>query len=97
MTYGYSSISVTVSTFRFDKPKNSLTFKNGENFRFIREKTKDRTRDTKRIYAPITPEMQSIIEKWGNNPRKSNLYISFYEAGDDAWEHEKKKKNLTNI
>ena len=67
---------------------------NGE-ISFIREKTKDRTRDTKRIYAPITPEMQSIIEKWGNNPRKSIYIFPFMKAGDDAWEHEKKKKNLT--
>ena len=67
---------------------------NGE-ISFIREKTKDRTRDAKRIYAPITPEMQSIIEKWGNNPRKSIYIFPFMKAGDDAWEHEKKKKNLT--
>lgn len=67
---------------------------NGE-ISFIREKTKDRTRDTKRIYAPITPEMQSIIEKWGNNPRKSIYIFPFMKVGDDAWEHEKKKKNLT--
>lgn len=67
---------------------------NGE-ISFIRKKTKDRTRDAKRIYAPITPEMQSIIEKWGNNPRKSIYIFPFMKAGDDAWEHEKKKKNLT--
>ena len=67
---------------------------NGE-ISFIREKTKDRTRDAKRIYAPITPEMQSIIEKCGNNPRKSIYIFPFMKAGDDAWEHEKKKKNLT--
>lgn len=67
---------------------------NGE-ISFIREKTKDRTRDAKRIYAPITPEMQSYIEKWGNNPRKSIYIFPFMKAGDDAWEHEKKKKNLT--
>ena len=67
---------------------------NGE-ISFIRQKTKDRTRDSKRIYAPITPEMQSIIDKWGNNPRKSTYIFPFMKAGDDAWEHEKKKKNLT--
>lgn len=39
--------------------------------------------------------MQSIIEKWGNNPRKSIYIFPFMKAGDDAWEHEKKKKNLT--
>jgi integrase/recombinase XerD len=67
---------------------------NGE-ISFIRQKTKDRTRDSKRIYAPITPEMQSIIDKWGNNPRKSIYIFPFMKTGDDAWEHEKKKKNLT--
>lgn len=43
---------------------------NGE-ISFIRKKTKDRTRDVKRIYAAITPEMYSIINKWGNDPMLS--------------------------
>ncbi|MFR5896647.1 MAG: phage integrase SAM-like domain-containing protein [Phocaeicola massiliensis] len=51
---------------------------NGE-ISFIRQKTKDRTRDSKRIYAPITPEMQSIIDKWGTI-QKEYLYISLYES-----------------
>ena len=36
--------------------------------------------------------MQSIIEKWGNNPRKSIYIFPFMKAGDDAWEHEKQKE-----
>lgn len=46
---------------------------NGE-ISFIREKTINRTHEAKRIYAPITPEMQTIIDKWGNNS-KNNIYI----------------------
>ncbi len=67
---------------------------NGE-ISFIREKTKDRTHEAKRIYAPIVPEMQVIIDKWGNNRKKGIYIFLFMESGDGAWEHEKKKKNLT--
>lgn len=69
---------------------------NGE-ISFIRKKTKDRTRDVKRIYAAITPEMYSIINKWGNGPKKSVYIFPFLKPGDSAWEHEKKKKNLTKL
>lgn len=69
---------------------------NGE-ISFIRKKTKDRTRDVKRIYAAITPEMYSIINKWGNDPKKSIYIFPFLKSGDSAWEHEKKKKNLTKL
>lgn len=69
---------------------------NGE-ISFIKKKTKDRTRDVKRIYAAITPEMYSIINKWGNDPKKSVYIFPFLKPGDSAWEHEKKKKNLTKL
>lgn len=69
---------------------------NGE-ISFIRMKTKDRTRDVKRIYAAITPEMYSIINKWGNDPKKSVYIFPFLKPSDSAWEHEKKKKNLTKL
>lgn len=69
---------------------------NGE-ISFIRKKTKDRTRDVKRIHATITPEMYSIINKWGNDPKKSVYIFPFLKPGDSAWEHEKKKKNLTKL
>ena len=69
---------------------------NGE-ISFIRKKTKDRTRDVKRIYAAITPEMYSIINKWGNDPKKSIYIFPFLKPSDSAWEHEKKKKNLTKL
>lgn len=69
---------------------------NGE-ISFIRKKTKDRTHDVKRIYAAITPEMYSIINKWGNDPKKSVYIFPFLKPGDSAWEHEKKKKNLTKL
>lgn len=69
---------------------------NGE-ISFIRKKTKDRTRDVKRIYAAITPEMYSIINKWGNDPKKSVYIFPLLKPSDSAWEHEKKKKNLTKL
>lgn len=69
---------------------------NGE-ISFIRKKTKDRTRNVKRIYAAITPKMYSIINKWGNDPKKSVYIFPFLKPSDSAWEHEKKKKNLTKL
>lgn len=75
---------------------NFSDIQNGE-ISFIRKKTKDRTRDVKRIYAAITPEMYSIINKWGNDPKKSVYIFPFLKPGDSAWEHEKKKKNLTKL
>lgn len=69
---------------------------NGE-ISFIRKKTKDRTRNVKRIYAAITPEMYSIINKWGNDPKKSVYIFPFLKPSDSAWEHEKKKINLTKL
>ena len=77
----------------------SLKFSDIQNdeISFIRKKTKDRTRDVKRIYAAITPEMYSIINKWGNDPKKNVYIFPFLKPGDSAWEHEKKKKNLTKL
>lgn len=39
--------------------------------------------------------MQTIIDKWGNNSKNSIYIFPFTQADDNAWEHEKKKKNLT--
>lgn len=39
--------------------------------------------------------MQSIIDKWGNDPKKSVYIFPFMKAGNDVWEHDKKKRNLT--
>ena len=41
--------------------------------------------------------MYSIINKWGNDPKKSVYIFPFLKPGDSAWEHEKKKKNLTKL
>ena len=39
--------------------------------------------------------MQAIIDKWGNDPKKSVYIFPFMKAGDGAREHDKKKRNLT--
>lgn len=62
---------------------------------FVRVETKDRTHEAKRIYTAITSEMQTIINKWGNDPRKSVYIFPFMKAGEGVWEHDKKKRNLT--
>ncbi len=77
----------------------NLKFENIQNdeISFIRKKTEGRTHEAKRIYAPITPEMQRIIDKWGNTPRPENYIFPFMEEGDTAWDYEKKRKNLTHV
>jgi len=62
---------------------------------FIREKTKDRTQDIKRIYVPITPEMQDIIEKWGNASKTSKYIFPVLKEGDSEQAYENKRKNFT--
>lgn len=67
---------------------------NGE-ISFIRKKTKDRTRDVKRIYAAITPEMYSIINKWGNDPKKSIYIFPFLKPGDSACGNMRRKRRIS--
>lgn len=43
---------------------------------FIREKTKRTTKNIKNVRAIITPEMDTIIKKWGNKPDKNNYIFN---------------------
>lgn len=40
---------------------------------FVRQKTKRTTRVVKEIRAVIVPEMQAIIDRWGNKPKPDNF------------------------
>ena len=60
----------------------------GEIF-FIRKKTIRRSKSRKEIRASITPEMESIIKKWGN-PKSPDSYIFPFLKGDEDAEQQVK-------
>lgn len=50
---------------------------------FIRAKTARNTKHSKTIHAVITPEMQAIIDKWGNPPLSPDTYIFPFARGTE--------------
>lgn len=62
---------------------------------FIREKTKRTTKVVKEIRAVITPEMQAIIDKWGNKPIPDNYIFPLINHTTDPIQHEKEVRDLT--
>lgn len=58
---------------------------------FIRAKTARNTKHSKMIHAVITPEMQAIINRWGNKSDNPNTFIFRYaKAEDDAFDQVKR-------
>lgn len=54
---------------------------------FIRAKTARNTKHSKIIHAVITPEMQNIIDKWGNpNASPDNYIFPFAKGTEDPFE-----------
>lgn len=51
---------------------------------FIRAKTARNTKHSKIIHAVITPEMQSIIDKWGNSNTSPDNYIFPFAKGTEG-------------
>ncbi|KAA6340919.1 hypothetical protein EZS27_011257, partial [termite gut metagenome] len=56
---------------------------------FYRSKTINTTKEKKEICAIITPEMQAIINKWGNKERSSDNSIFPYLIGNETPIHQK--------
>ncbi|MBD1396746.1 site-specific integrase [Pontibacter sp. JH31] len=70
---------------------------NGE-ISFYRQKTIAKAKKKKQIHAVITPEMQAIIEKWGNSNSEPNNYIFSFLLGDETPEDERRIiKNITSL
>ncbi|GHU16527.1 integrase [Betaproteobacteria bacterium] len=51
---------------------------------FLRAKTSRTSKVKKEVCAMLTPEMQSIIDKWGNPSRKPDDYIFDYLTGKET-------------
>lgn len=62
---------------------------------FIRQKTERTTKTLKEIRATITPEMDTIIKKWGNKPLPDNLIFPYLVGMEDAEKRKMLTKDLT--
>ena len=62
---------------------------------YVRQKTARTTNTIKEIRAIVTPEMQEIIERWGNPPAPDNLIFPLIKPTDDPIVYKKRTKDLT--
>lgn len=61
---------------------------------WLREKTKRTTKEKAQIQAFITPEMESIIKRWGNEPNPKNYIFPILEKEVSAKELKLITKNI---
>jgi len=65
---------------------------------FYRQKTLNKSRIKKEIAATLLPEMQKIIDTWGNSNKKQDSYIfPFLSAGLSPIDERRIVKNLTKL
>ena len=62
----------------------------GDEICFYRQKTIRTSKVKREIRAMITPEMQAIIDRWGNPDKRQNNYIFQYLTGNETPMQEKK-------
>lgn len=62
---------------------------------YVRQKTANTTNTIKEIKAIITPEMQRIMDRWGNPPSPDSLIFPLIRPTDDPLIHKKRTKDLT--
>ncbi len=62
---------------------------------YVRQKTARTTNTIKEIRAIVTPEMQEIIERWGNPSAPDNLIFPLIRPTDDPVVYKKRTKDLT--
>lgn len=66
--------------------------------RFFRQKTVGKSRKKREIVAVLLPEMQQIIEKWGNTNKKlDNFIFPFLRDGLTPEEERRIVKNITSL
>ncbi len=58
----------------------------GDNIEFLRQKTKDTTKNKTKIKVMLLPEVKQIIEAIGNKPQPTNYIFPIYESGQDEQE-----------
>ena len=77
----------------------NLKFKDiiDEELCFIREKTKRTTRHIRHIRIPIIPEVQVIIDRWGNEPSPDNYIFQTIVHSTNAYEDYKRRKSYLKL
>lgn len=63
----------------------------GGEIRFVRAKTLRTSKVKKELYAIVTPEMEKIIDRWGNSDKNPNSHIFPFLNGDETPEREKNR------
>lgn len=53
---------------------------------FVRQKTERTTKNRKEIRAIISPQIQTIIDKWGNKPLRENYIFPYMKGNETAIE-----------
>lgn len=56
---------------------------------FVRQKTEKTSKSRKEIRVTITPEMQRIIDKYGNSPLRNNYIFPYLKGDESAIERQK--------
>jgi len=62
---------------------------------FVRQKTERTNRTRREIRAVVTPEMQTIIDRWGNSPFSENYIFPILKGNEDAVTAKKKTQYTT--
>lgn len=62
---------------------------------FVRQKTERTTRTRKEIRVVIVPQMQAIINRWGNPPLRNNFIFPVLDGSEDALRCKFKTQFLT--
>lgn len=51
---------------------------------FVRQKTERTTKTRKEIRVAVVPQMQAIIDRWGNTPAPNNFIFPILDGSEDA-------------
>jgi integrase len=62
---------------------------------FVRQKTERTNRMRREIRAIVTPEMQAILDRWGNPPSPDSYIFPILKGGEDAVTAKKKTQYTT--
>ena len=62
---------------------------------FVRQKTERTTKTIKEIRAIVTPEMQAIIDRWGNDRKPDSYIFPCITGNEDALKQKLMTKDLT--
>lgn len=68
-----------------------------DELRFVRGKTKRMTVEIKEIRAPLSPELQKIIKRWGNKPLPANYIFPLVKRSVDPAKQLIRKSGFTKV